>query len=712
VFISDAKLFLEASTAATSAKDRINTCIRLLSETEILDNEYYNKCKTALLNSGIDKLIERIEMTRDSLLSMDSNFAQEYATQIDSFYEKISRLDISKLTEEGLNVYNTELSAYSREYNYLMLEMYEKIESSGSISQEEKATLVQLRLIVEQYAIEDEMAKLATDTDEYIELFKKSAEYDRKIIMLLPNLTEEDKKEALEKYENMYSLKLEFFEFNRDVSAKVDELDKMVKDGKGGTTEYYKKENELCQLKIDYLGKDESVLSVEGKTMLENARNQKELNDLYIEKEHLDNNWIPFDSDSLDDEIISLKIKLGMATEAEKEYMEMGWVEKSLHNTRAFLYSAVESCFNAGESLVDSGVMLVAGAASDFGADTKWAEDFVAVDFAGEAYYGMTLAIGVNQQIAYGDAHAVGNFVGDVAATIAINYLSGGTAMLVTLHGLKGMGNASESVLKSGGTFSSAYWYGVFTGSVDAFTAYQLYGGKYGDSYGKLTEAVGKGTIKLLNQIPMAQHLMILFKGVCGSAEWLSKYSAKYFTSKLLGKLVIGSAKAYILELGSVIIDGDYDLNLATKEAFKITFTTVVGDCVITPIVDRAVEKAAGKVAKEKERLEKELKHAQRRLDKRQANLGDEDFGLDDSGVSYTAPKNVKRVEDLQRRINGLQKSIEKTEYNLAHINDILKLPEKILLGDHTAIKKYTSKFFSKLAGPLIDRLEEVIYGN
>ena len=71
-------------------------------------------------------------------------------------------------------------------------------EDSGMLTDELMAQLDMQRAIVEQYEIQDKMAVLIPTSQEYIDLFKKSAEYDKKIIELSQKLKQ--------KYENIVGI--------------------------------------------------------------------------------------------------------------------------------------------------------------------------------------------------------------------------------------------------------------------------------------------------------------------------------------------------------------------------------------------------------------------------------------------------------------------------------------------------------------------------
>ena len=121
MFTTDAKLFLEAFLDVRTASDKINDCIRVVSDTVIDAYTSYDNCLYALKTTCINDLISAIETTRDNLLGLDASFAEEYERRLG----EISLMDESSLTE-----YNIELSSSSREYYSFALEMYEKQEAN------------------------------------------------------------------------------------------------------------------------------------------------------------------------------------------------------------------------------------------------------------------------------------------------------------------------------------------------------------------------------------------------------------------------------------------------------------------------------------------------------------------------------------------------------------------------------------------------------
>ena len=56
-----------------------------------------------------------------------------------------------------------------------------------------------------------------------------------------------------------------------------------------------------------------------------------------------------------------------------------------------------------------------------FGVDDKWAEDIISYDISGEMYDAFVDATGIDKDIAYGAAHSVGNFAGEMLGYYALS---------------------------------------------------------------------------------------------------------------------------------------------------------------------------------------------------------------------------------------------------------------------------------------------------
>lgn len=170
-----------------------------------------------------------------------------------------------------------------------------------------------------------------------------------------------------------------------------------------------------------------------------------------------------------------------------KEFNEMNAWAKTSEGAETFLNSFVTGAGNVLEQYYDGVIMLGGGAAGLFNDDiSARAGYFVSRDLSGEAYDESVKYL--NQGIAYGACHEVGDFTGSLivesavitAYALASAYcpvLNGGRGAALAF-GVKGMGKGSENALNSGASFGAAYWAGAATGAVDTANAYLLYSPK------------------------------------------------------------------------------------------------------------------------------------------------------------------------------------------------------------------------------------------
>ena len=582
------------------------------------------------------------------------------------------------------------MNAYARDYNQNLLYMLEKYEESGMLTPELEEQLKMQKAIVEQYDVQDKMASLPTTSEEYIKLFKQNAEYDKKIINLNPNLTAEEKTSYLKQYEDSFNSNIEILELNRNISLKNDELEKLANDGKYGTDEYYSKQNEIYQLQIDFYN-DKDVLTDAEKANLDSLKNYKKLNNLYIEKEGLGNNWIPFDGNSLDDEIFTLKKEMNIATPDELEYLEMNGWERALQNTGTFVTSVFEGIYNVEEQIFDGGVMICGEVGSCFGADTKWAEDLVEIDLSGDAYRGVVLDTGLNENIAYGTAHTSGNFTGEMLATISLQFLPGGTAVMTAAHGLKGMGSAGEKALKSGKDWDTAFNYGLATGTIEAGAAYLLYGKT--PKANKVVDNVGNWMTKGINKIPGVSKLTGVVSGGFNkvATTGMKNYASTVLKPSLVTKFVVAGGKEYAKEGASMIIDGDYDFKAATQAASQSMVITAFNEFVVSPLVNTATNKTAhgDKIknadktkAKAETKLDKKVKKMEQ-IKSVEAQDAKSDVGSLRGDVGHTSTGN-------EAYLGVLQKSIDRYKNIIAHAYDDVNLWDELISKDF--VNKFAKK--------------------
>ena len=457
MFKSEAKLFLSANNNLNYAKTIINECKRLVNEIESQENSDYIKCKNNIINCDIDALANKVETTKESLMKLDQSFASEYMALLQEYLQAAS-IDTSNMTDEEKMQYSIQMNAYARDYNYSLLYMLEKYEESDMLTPELQAQLEIQRTIVEQYDVQDKMATLTTTSQEYIDLFKTNAEYDKKLINLNPNLTDEEKSSYLKEYENSFNSTLEILELNRDVAKKTDELKNLEQ----GSEAYYKKENEIRQLQINYYEGKENLTEQE-KKQLDFLKDGVELNELYIDKEQNNGFWHPFVEGEYDEAILDKKIEMGIATEDEIAYDKMNGWERAWENTKTFSTSVVFGIGSVTETVVDGVVMLAGEAGSCFGADTQWAEDFVSIHYADDAYTGLVQSDCINSVSAYSAWHTAGNMIGTTVGYVALSYLPGGPIVTGLAGGFSAMGSSSQRALDSGATFHEAFGTGAIS---------------------------------------------------------------------------------------------------------------------------------------------------------------------------------------------------------------------------------------------------------
>ena len=437
MFKSDASLFLSASNNLGFAKTYINECKRLISEFELSDNNDCTVLKESLNNCDIDTLVTKVDTTKQSLMQIDQDFATKYMSLLKEQIQN-ETLDTSKMTPEELQAYNTKMDVYERDYHQNLLCILEGYEEQGLLTDEMKEVLEYERLVVERYGVQDEMAVVNSTTDKYLELFKKYSELDRKIISANPDLSQDEKTALLSSYDEAYNTRL------GEIQSGIDARQKS--------------ENDYA-----------------------------ELQDLYRQKEENDDFWHPIIEGELQDAIIAKKIEMGIATESEVEYSNMGDWDKFWANTGTFVASTYTGLFKFTESMADGAVMLAGGVGSLFGADTQWAEDFVKTDYASGLYEGIQLSTGMNSVVANGSAHTYGEAFGTAVGYIAASYAAPWAT--ATMTGLASMGSTSEKALHNGASFGEAFGVGTVAGVAGAAS---------GGALSKFNAFAGANTTSLL----------------------------------------------------------------------------------------------------------------------------------------------------------------------------------------------------------------------
>lgn len=496
MYKAEAELFLSANNNISYAKTLINECKRLISEAELPNNSDYANCKKCITDCNIGGLVELVENTKESLFQIDSQFATEYMTLLQE-YMQTDTIDLSNMSDEEKMQYSIQMDSYMRDYNYNLLYMLEKYENSGQLTGEMKQQLDIQRLIVKQYGIQDEMAGLVPTSDEYIRLFNMNASIDMTLISSNQSLTAEQKKAALESYEQNYNASLEILELNRDISLLEEEL----KSAEYGSEAYYEIENEIKNLQIDYLEGKENLTAEEQK-QLDFLYQGVELNDLYIAQEQNNGFFHPFVENELDEAILDQKISMGIATEDEIAYDQMNVFERTWEDTKTAVVSTVFGIGSVTETLVDGTVMLAGNVGSWFGADTQWAEDFVSIAYATDAYDGIVLADGINSVAAYSDVHTYSNMLGNTVGYVSLTLLPGGKVTTAITGGLSAAGSSTERALLSGASWEEASWVGAISGTLGAVTGYGVGGGltsgaqSWGQVVGKTFLGAGISTIE------------------------------------------------------------------------------------------------------------------------------------------------------------------------------------------------------------------------
>ena len=137
------------------------------------------------------------------------------------------------------------------------------------------------------------------------------------------------------------------------------------------------------------------------------------------------------------------------------EYEGMSWYEKAGQGAIVFSLSVVEGVGSIGEQIVDGAVIIGAGASSSvvgiFDANTAAtmmdsARSYVATDYMGDLYDATCKQLGLNEIVATGPCHKVGNAVGEAAGEAAILMIPGGAAVHAVIGVAKGAGKYAQGV--------------------------------------------------------------------------------------------------------------------------------------------------------------------------------------------------------------------------------------------------------------------------
>lgn len=538
MFKSEAKLFLSANNNINSAKTLINECKRLIVDFNLEGNSDCKNLKSNISNCNINALVTKVETTLDSLKQLDPEFATEYMIEWANLFsippfdpevigygnenlyyiESILNLDPRTMDDIQKQHYNN----FMREYNKDLLNMLEKYEESGMLTDEMKQQLLYQRELVAQYDIQDKMAVLDPTTDEYINLFKQCADYDRKLINLNPSLSEEEKASYLKEYNTQY---------NQNLDALINARDARLK----------------------------------------REKDEKELEELYASKEDNNGLWHPFVESEIDEAILDKKIAMGIATEDEIAYKNMNGWDRFWTDTGTVAASTFTGLFNLIEGIGDSFVML--GSAVNI-VDKEWASDYISRDISGELYQGIQLSTNMNSYSAYGTWHtageAFGGFVGKAGITFAAPWAS------AALYGLDAMGQSAETSFNNGDDYWAAFGKSFVSGIGGAAEGYGLAKLNLG-----IRNFASSGALKTLGGTAWSGIKTTLtspggLKVVGGNLWNLTKSGVKHIPSAL-GKAGLATLKDAdaLIETGCVLANnsiecaqsGNFDLKKMLTEA-------------------------------------------------------------------------------------------------------------------------------------------------
>ena len=146
-------------------------------------------------NCDIEKLIEKIEQTKDSLLRFDSDFGEEYF--------KLLKDCIDKLDKDGNEEqYLTQYGIYEKDYWNALAAMLEKNE--GILNDELKEQLAVARAMAGYYNTTDEIGSKDTSSERMVELLEERKKYEKQLLKLNKNYTDEELENAISELDNKY----------------------------------------------------------------------------------------------------------------------------------------------------------------------------------------------------------------------------------------------------------------------------------------------------------------------------------------------------------------------------------------------------------------------------------------------------------------------------------------------------------------------------
>ena len=192
-FECNAGLFLEGSNNANLAKALIRDARQQVSE--MSDISGIGTVAKYLDNCDIEKLIEKIEQTKDSLLRFDSDFGEEYF--------KLLKDCIDKLDKDGNEEqYLTQYGIYEKDYWNALAAMLEKNE--GILNDELKEQLAVARAMAGYYNTTDEIGSKDTSSERMVELLEERKKYEKQLLKLNKNYTDEELENAISELDNKY----------------------------------------------------------------------------------------------------------------------------------------------------------------------------------------------------------------------------------------------------------------------------------------------------------------------------------------------------------------------------------------------------------------------------------------------------------------------------------------------------------------------------
>lgn len=497
-FKSDPTLFYTANVSLEKAKTLFEQCKKTVNSISISGGtiNFDTAVKDKINNCGMYELADKLFSSLQTLIDNDSDFRDEYMSLVVSDLD-IGEEELSNMTSEELMEYNMNMKAY--QYNLLDV-LKKKAEEEkalyGKVSSETQEQLDYQEKVIAKIENSEELSKCDPTSDDYLTLFEKQGEIEKDLIKLNPYLSQEEKDKYIKLSEEEYKLQYDSIAFSREVTIKSNELETLEL----GSKEYYEKEKEIYQLQLDFYDKKGKNLTEEEKKQKEYLEKLIELNNLYIKKEENNGFWNPLIEKELKESILQTKVLIkdpngkSLATEDEIEFAKMSKGERNFEYTKTFLASAGTGVGKVAETLVDGLVMgiAIAGKGENENFDTKWAEDFVSIQFAKDAYDSLVASDKINEVAAYSGVHDVGDFVGSAIGYACFSFIGGPYSGIVTplLSGISGIGSASESALNSGASFEQAAVASLTSGALAAVTAIP-FGGN-----GKVVIESGKQLLK------------------------------------------------------------------------------------------------------------------------------------------------------------------------------------------------------------------------